>query len=48
MNVMTYEIYHLITGLDYLSVAADDDLVPAHLVFLESRVRLLISPMISF
>lgn len=27
------------TGIDYLSVAADDDLVPAHLVFFEGRVR---------
>lgn len=26
-------------GIDYLSVAAYDDLIPSHLVFLEGRVR---------
>lgn len=26
-------------GIDYLSVAAFDDLIPSHLVFLENRVR---------
>jgi hypothetical protein len=28
-------------GIDYLAVAAWSDLVPAHLVLLESRVRLM-------
>lgn len=31
-----------LVGLDYLSVAADDDLVPAHLEFLESREIILV------
>ncbi|KAI3505497.1 hypothetical protein L1887_27628 [Cichorium endivia] len=28
-----------LVGVDYLSVAAHDDLIPSHLVFLESRAR---------
>ncbi|XP_022148862.1 uncharacterized protein LOC111017417 [Momordica charantia] len=31
-----------LVGIDYLSVAADDDLVPAHLEFLESREIILV------
>lgn len=27
-----------LVGIDYLSVAADDDLIPAHLVFFEGRI----------
>lgn len=31
-----------LVGIDYLSVAADDDLIPAHLVFLEGREIILV------
>jgi kynurenine formamidase len=31
-----------LVGLDYLSVAAFDDLIPAHLVFLKSREIILV------
>lgn len=31
-----------IVGIDYLSVAAWTDLIPSHLVFLKSRVRILV------
>lgn len=31
--------WSFVIGIDYLSVAAYDDLIPSHLVFLESRVR---------
>lgn len=34
-------------GIDYLSVAAYDDLIPSHLAFLEGRVRKILFKLIS-